>query len=363
MEQDDRVISSETLTSDLFLAENGAADTSDNGAFPWFMLSADRISETTEIMDFGEIQIIMARVIDYEVYAATQFYGVKGARLYLCKRMDTLQAVVEYTSGDCNKYDSIDHIEAAVCDELIGKIFDFEFFEDAVTYTYDTMYSDFLTELSDYPFIDEIPIPDINAMELEGSFKEKAEQMKTHSITRGIIDMLQEGNVILYLVGEYLRTDNDNNLKGEYIICSSLKMLVYDYETGEFIGLIPIETGAVSQMTREQYAALMPKIFIMNDTALIVRDLSGSYYGVGCFYAVKDGRLYGSLDGEYFNALPNTQPEWTKEKEEYAAIHPDFEHNSIICGFKRYVFNFDNLESGGYVYSVYWIEQDEFIED
>lgn len=359
LELDNRVISSETLTSDLFLAGNGATDTSGNGVFPWIMLLADSISETTEIMDFGETQIVIARVIDYEVYAATQFYGVKDALLYPCKRMDTLQAVVEYTSGDCNKYDSSSK-DAVIRDELLGKMFKFEFFEDAVTYSVDEV--NFLTEIYEYPFIDEMPIPDINETALEGTFKEKAEKVKTYSTTRGIIDVQQGGDIILYLVGEYLRTDNANNLNRECIICSGLKMLVYD-KTGDYIGQIPLETGAVNEMTKKQYRALMPEIFSMNDTTLIVRDLSGSYYGVGCFSAVKDGKLYEALDGEYFGALPNTQPEWTKEETEYNTIYPDYENNSIICGFKKYIFNFDNLESGGYVYSVYWIEQNEFIED
>lgn len=358
LELDDKVVASEMLTSDLLSAGNGASDFSN---FPWFMLLADSISETTEIMDFGDNQIIIARVIDYEVSAATQFYGVKDSRLYLCKRLDTIQASVEYTSGDCNKYDSSDK-EALIRDELFGKTFDFEFFDDAVAYTVVNA-EGFLKEISEYPIIDEMHIPNINEMELKGTFKEKADHVKKYSLTRGTIDMLQEGNIALYLVGEYLRTETKNDPEREYINCSCLKILVYDHVSGEFIGQIPIETGAVSQMTREQYAELMPRIFIMKDTALIVKDLSSSNYGAGCFYAVKEGRLYGSLNGEYFNALPNTQPEWTKGEIEYNSIYADYENNSIICGFKKYVFNFDILESYGYVYSVYWLEKDEFIDE
>lgn len=363
LQKDNKIIASEKLSLNFFQGTDGESNVLGNvsgeDGYEWYMLSADSIAETTEIMDFVDKQIIIARVIGQGIFAPTQFYAAVKDDLILCKRTDTnTDGIIEYTGGICEKYNA-GSSKVSICDELFKKIFEFDFYyTDAAAYSisYSVRPSDFSSELSDYAYLENETVPDINEYALAGAFfRDRTEKVIEASIPRGILNVTGEENIQLYLVGEHIRTDSENNLKGDQIICSGLRVLVYD--GGSYAGCIPIETEAISTLSMEGYSQLMPEVFIMNDgTALIVKDLKNSYYGSGSFFAVRDGKFYDSINGDWSYATEDTMPEWMKDVTEDDSVYFDFDHNAVVCGFKRYIFDFDSPEPGGYVYRVYWVE-------
>ncbi len=357
LQKDNKIIASGKLSLNLFQGTDGESNVLGNvlgeDDYEWYMLSADSIAETTEIVDFVDKQIIIARVIGQGIFAPTQFYAAEKGDLILCKRADTnAGSIIEYTGGICEKYDA-GSSKVGIYDKLFKKIFEFDFYY--ATAAYSVKPSDFSSEFDDYIVLENNTVPDINEYALAGAFKERTEKVIEESIPKGILNVRGMENIQLYLVGEHIRTDSENDLKGDQIKCSGLRVLVYD--GGSYAGCIPIETEAISTLSMESYARLMPEVFIMNDgTALIVKDLKNSYYGSDSFFAVRDGKFYDSINGDWSYATEDTMPEWMKEVTEDDSVYFDYDHNAVVCGFKRYIFDFDSPEPGGYVYRVYWVE-------
>lgn len=363
LQKDGKIVASSKLSLNLFQGMDGESNVMAEGDYEWYMLSADTIDETTEIIDAGDKQIIIARVINRGVFAPTQFYTAVNDGLFLCSRKDSnTDGIVEYTGGICKLFDSSSS-QVGIYDELFKKIFEFDFSYTDLFYTDAAAYSvrpySSSTELSDYVYLDAYleneTVPDINEYNLGSIFRDRTEKVITESIPAGILNMTGTEDIRLYLVGEHIRTDSENSLKGGQIICSGLKVLVYDKES--YAGSIPIETEGISTWSMEDYSRLMPYLFVMNDgTSLIVKDLKSSRYGIGSFFAVQNGKFYDSIDGNWSYATEDTMPEWMKDVEEDESVYADYDHNAVVCGFKRYVFDFDKLKTGGYVYQVYWVE-------
>lgn len=362
LERDGRIVSSQAFSQSAsdFLFRDSEIQ---NDGF-MFMLHKDHLNEFTAIEDFGDCQVIMARLIGDDIIAKTQFFGVKNNALYLCAREDlnySFQA--ENVSGAYYssevQYDEGRRI--CITDKLLKKEYRFDFsIFDTVYYTV-TDGDEIMTDMNSYPFFKETSVLEEAAIVLNGGFEEKANQLIAGGVPKVRLGVKQETAALqdytLCLVGEYLRIDSESSSNIIKFTCFNPKILVY--QNDKYVGTIPLKENALRSTTESDCTELMPKLYVMQGAALIVnKDLNESYYGVGCFYAVKNGALYSSFDGYWPDAADNP-PEWTLTAERNDNIFVEEENNSVICGFYRYVFDLSTLETAGIgTYRVLWLEEE-----
>lgn len=360
LEKDGSVVSSESFNDSVYnyLFDN---DETEDGHYYLYKLHKDHLNEFTAVGDFGDHQVIMARIIKDDFVARTQFFGVKNDALYVCFRTDNKTVQSEMISGASSfsdiQYDHGTEHRCSVRDELLKReyVFDFGIF-DIVEYEVITEEDAIVTDIDRYSFIKDVNIPYIDIEEFEGSFEDKAKMVIAGSLPRVILNVNQDREYTIYLVGEYL-SRSENSLWPK-IRCCNLKILIY--QDDKYIDCIIPDESSYFSMTEIEYSELMPQLFVTVDNiALIVkRELSNSYYGSDCFYAVKNGVIYRNFNGYYDNAFDDP-PEWTQTAVKHDYIIWDENTESVICGFYRYEFDFSELETGAIgIYNVYWLEEE-----
>lgn len=319
------------------------------------MLNKNSMAEITSVDDFGDNQIVTVRAVGDDAFARSRFYGVKNHALYICVRPDLNFAwEFEYLSGICSASTGKYQNEYIIADEFAKKKYEFDFRPEDEIVSYYVSEIEVETDISKYDFWGNLTINKISDMKFDNSF-DKVNQIMALCPPNVMIDAKEMDNVVLYLVGHYPRfeeTDEDG------FTCNGLKILVY--QEGVYKGSIPVSKEVDSMVHFDNHRDMMPNSFVMReDTVLIANGLSGSYYGVDCFYAIKDGKFYSNIDGEWSNAAGDP-PGWTKNVTEDKSVYGEYDSNSIVCGFYRYEFNFENLEVGGLVYHVYWLEEENY---
>lgn len=192
----------------------------------------------------------------------------------------------------------------------------------------------------------------------------------TYDESKEICDMLSPPTVIsqknvgeytLSLIGMNMRRTEDGQ-----ILFYNPKTVIF--RNDEYIGEI---TTTFEQMTSCHACIMHPNDYnaydqyaleaqMMNDVLLVIDKggLSDSYFGTGCFYAVRDSQIY-SLDG-YWPGMTDTDPPlWTENQEGYDLI-VDAKTQSVIFGFMKYEFNFEVLPAM-YNYKVSWLAESDKI--
>ena len=363
LQKNGEVVSSLVLNESIDVLFKGRDDSTEF----LYMLEKEYIGEFTSIADFGDHQIILARLIENDsVIARTQFFGVKNNALYLCSTSHSYQA--EYISGVYKEsdiqYDVGEPHNCVITDAMLDReyVFDFSVF-DIVSYEIVTQEDPSETDIEKYSFIKDVNIPEIDLREFEGDFYDKTKAVMAGGLPRVMFNMIRERDYAVYLVGEYVSrsgsssSDNIDYLNTE--ISCNLRILIY--QDDKYIGcIVPDESLYFASMTENEYNELLPALFVTaDDVALLVkRGLSDSYYGTDQFYAVKDGTIYCVFNG-YCDVIDTPPPEWTETALKHDYIEWDEDTESVICGFYRYEFDFSELETEAIgIYNVYWLEEE-----
>lgn len=288
------------------------------------------------------------------------FNFVYDGKLLDCERIDLASNAdrterSEALSPDINMYIKGESKpeEYKVTDNLTG-----------ITYTFTPGgdRTDYMEGRSNFPWYKGGANPDFdpNSLPVIDDFTyDEAKEIRTKLSPPTVISKQTVGGYTLSLTGNNMRKTT-----GGSILFYNPKTVIS--KDGEYIGEFTATFGemtpyhaAIMYVNDGNYGHYAAEAVMMDDVLLIIdkgsvkTDGHYNYFGIGCFYAVKDGVLY-SLEGNWPGMSNSSPPTWAEGHEGYDLI-VDAENKTVIYGYMKFEFNFEALPAM-FNYTVSWLQ-------
>lgn len=261
----------------------------------------------------------------------------------------------EALSPDISMYKTreSDPVEYKVCDNLTGITYAFTPGGDR---------TDYMEGRSNFPWYKDGANPDFDPDSLpviDDFTYDEAKEIRTKLSPPTVISKQTVGGYTLSLTGNNMRKTT-----GGSILFYNPKTVIS--KDGEYIGEFTAAFGemtpyhaAIMYVNDGNYGHYAAEAVMMDDVLLIIdkgsvkTDGHYNYFGIGCFYAVKDGVLY-SLEGNWPGMTNSSPPTWAEGHEGYDLII-DAENKTVIYGYMKFEFNFEALPAM-FNYTVSWLQ-------
>lgn len=222
--------------------------------------------------------------------------------------------------------------------------------------------TDYMEGRSNFPWYKGGANPDFdpNSLPVIDDFTyDEAKEIRTKLSPPTVISKQTVGGYTLSLTGNNMRKTT-----GGSILFYNPKTVIS--KDGEYIGEFTAAFGemtpyhaAIMYVNDGNYGHYAAEAVMMDDVLLIIdkgsvkTDGHYNYFGIGCFYAVKDGVLY-SLEGNWPGMTNSSPPTWAEGHEGYDLI-VDAENKTVIYGYMKFEFNFEALPAM-FNYTVSWLQ-------
>lgn len=222
--------------------------------------------------------------------------------------------------------------------------------------------TDYMEGRSNFPWYKDGANPDFdpNSLPVIDDFTyDEAKEIRTKLTPPTVISKQTIGGYTLSLTGKNMRKTT-----GGSILFYNPKTVIS--KDGEYIGEFTATFGemtpyhaAIMYVNDGNYGHYAAEAVMMDDVLLIIdkgsvkTDGHYNYFGIGCFYAVKDGVLY-SLEGNWPGMTNSSPPTWAEGHEGYDLI-VDAENKTVIYGYMKFEFNFEALPAM-FNYTVSWLQ-------